>query len=76
MNENIKTCLNVWHSSAFRYIIMTACAIAVLWFVRKMLREFIECRKSCEIPGAAERFAKKAAGTVMNRAFQSELDKQ
>lgn len=75
MNETSKACLSIWHSSALKYIVMTICAIIFLSFIRKMLKEFVDCKSQCEIPKAAEGVMTKTANYLMNRAFSQELNK-
>jgi len=76
MKEGAKVCLGVWHSGAFKYIVFTACAVVLLTVIRKMLREFVDCKKSCEIPNAVEKLATKATNTVIDNAFNRELSRR
>ena len=69
MKDGTKVCLGVWHSGAFKYIVFTACAVVLLSVIRKMAREFVDCKKSCEIPGAVGNIAAKATNRIIGSAF-------
>ncbi len=75
MKEGTKVCLGVWHSGAFKYLVFTACAVVLLAIIRKMLKEFVDCKKSCEIPKAVENIATKATNVLIDNAFNRELNK-
>lgn len=75
MKEGTKVCLGVWHSGAFKYIVFTACAVVLLAVIRKMLKEFVDCKKNCELPKSVENIATKATNALIGNTFNRELNK-
>lgn len=69
MKEGTKVCLGVWHSGAFKYIVFTTCAVVLLTVIRKMLREFVDCKKSCEIPKVVGNITSKASNRIIGHAL-------
>ena len=69
MKDGTKACLNIWHSGALKFMVFTACALETLMAIRKILREIVDCKKSCEIPNIVENFAAKTTTRVVINAF-------